>query len=370
MENKNFKSLLKSIRKKTGSAAFSSSKYGEIQEWIDTGDYGLNRIISGDIYKGIPTGRVIVLAGESQTGKSFVAAQIGANALEKNNFDNIFYFDSEGGAMESFFKGRGCDTDKIEQILVSSVQDAAVKILAVYKLIERFKEENPDYKALMILDSLGALVNEKFINDAEGGKVVSEMGGRAKIVNNMMKSLTIPALRSDTSIIVVNHVYDDPGAMFQTKIKAQGGGKASLYMARVVLQCSRAFEKEDGKNAENAYKATVLKFMTTKNAFVKPFYNTEVHLSFSEGCHRYFGLLKPAINYGFIQSPTQGFYVVPTYSEKKMRLKEIMKTPEVWESFLEQLNERSIQDMAYSGGLKELDDEMLEELIEDTEEGN
>lgn len=369
MDDKGFKSLLRTIRKKTGSDAFSSSKYGEVQEWIDTGDYGLNRIISGDIYKGIPTGRVVVLAGESQTGKSFIAAQIAANAINHQDFHNIFYFDSEGGAMESFFKGRGCDTSKIEQILVDSVQDAAVKILAVYKLIEKFKEENPDYKALMILDSLGALVNSKFINDAEGGKVASEMGGRAKIVNNMMKSLTIPALRSNTTMIVVNHIYDDPGAMFQSKIKAQGGGKGAIYMARVVLQCSKGFEKEDGKDAENAYKATVLKFMTTKNAFVKPFYKTEVHLNFSEGCHRFFGLLKPAIKYDFIQSPTQGFYVVPTYSEKKMRLKEIMSTPEIWETFLDQLNEKSKQDMAYSGGLKELDDEMLENLVEETDEG-
>src|SRR5210317_142317 len=99
MEDKKLSSFIKDLRKSTGSESFSSSKYGTVQEWIDTGDFGLNRIISGSIRKGIPTGRVIVLAGESQTGKSFIAAQIGANAL-KQGFHNIFYFDSEGGAME------------------------------------------------------------------------------------------------------------------------------------------------------------------------------------------------------------------------------------------------------------------------------
>jgi len=359
--------LLKNIRKTTGSAAFSSSKYGTVQNWICTGDYGLNRIISGDIYKGLPSGRVIVLAGDSQTGKSFIAANVASNALNKLDFDTIFYFDSEGGAMEKFFESRGCDTDKVEQVLVDSVEDAVVKILAIYKMIEKFKEENPDYKALMILDSLGALVANKFIRDAEAGKVASEMGGRAKLCNNMVKALTIPALRSDVSIIIVNHVYDDPASMFASKIKNTGGGKGSQYMARIVLQCARSFTKEDKADAENAYKATTLKFMSTKNAFVKPFFQSEMYLDFSEGPHKYFGLFKPAVAYGFIQNPTKGFYTVPSYSEKKMRLREIMDTAEIWETFLDDLNEMSKKEMSYSGSGKDIGEDDLEQLIEEVD---
>jgi RecA/RadA recombinase len=363
MEEKQLNSFIKSIRKTTDSQSFESSSYGDVTEWIDTGDYALNRIISGDIYKGIPAGKVIALAGESQTGKSFIAAQIAANAL-KQGYHHVFYFDSEGGAMKGFFEGRGCDISKIEHILVSSVQDAAVNILGVYAKILEFKKENPEYKALMILDSLGACVNAKFLNDAANGRVASEMGGRAKIVNDMMKSLTTPALKSGTSIIVVNHVYDDPSSMFGSTIKAMGGGKGFLYMARVVLQCSRSFEQSDNRDKQ-AYKATVLKFMTTKNALVKPFYKSEVYLDFEEGTNRYFGLLKPAIEYGFIQNPSKGFYTVPSYSDKKMRLKEIMDTPEIWETFLDDFNEKSKTEMAYSGtGGQEIEEDELEELVD------
>ena len=45
--------------------SFTESKYGDINNWISTGSYALNRIISGSIYKGIPSGRVIILGGES-----------------------------------------------------------------------------------------------------------------------------------------------------------------------------------------------------------------------------------------------------------------------------------------------------------------
>ena len=34
-------------------------------DWIDTGNYALNYLISGDFYRGVPLGKVTVFAGES-----------------------------------------------------------------------------------------------------------------------------------------------------------------------------------------------------------------------------------------------------------------------------------------------------------------
>jgi RecA/RadA recombinase len=370
MSSTNFKAALRDIRKTTKSESFASSKYGEVQGWISTGDYGLNRIISGSLFRGIPTGRVVLLGGESQSGKSFLAAQIASNALNQENYDIIFYFDSEGGAMKTFFESRGCDPEKIEQVLVDSVEDASVKILSTYKKIEAFKASNPDFQALFILDSLGALVANKYITDAEKGKVVSDMGGRAKIVNNMVKGLTIPALRSDTSIIIVNHVYDDPGSMFPSKIKSQGGGKGLQYMSRITLQCSKLLEKEVNPGAANAYKATILKFFTVKNSLVKPFYYSKMYLNFAEGPHKYFGLIDIAKEYGFITTPTHS---VPTYEkapDKKFRLKALLEEDEAWDSFLHLLDERSKIDMSYSGSdnLDDLTEDMLENSLLEEEE--
>ena len=62
---KNLKNFLKKFSEETGAVSFTESKYGDINNWISTGSYALNRIISGSIYKGIPSGRVIMLGGES-----------------------------------------------------------------------------------------------------------------------------------------------------------------------------------------------------------------------------------------------------------------------------------------------------------------
>jgi hypothetical protein len=48
----------------------NESTLSRVDDWIDTGSYALNAIISGSCFKGIPAGRVTVLAGESQTFKT------------------------------------------------------------------------------------------------------------------------------------------------------------------------------------------------------------------------------------------------------------------------------------------------------------
>lgn len=58
--------FMKDLRKITKSTTFEDSKYSKIEKYISTGDFGLNRILSGSIYNGIPEGKVIILGGESQ----------------------------------------------------------------------------------------------------------------------------------------------------------------------------------------------------------------------------------------------------------------------------------------------------------------
>jgi hypothetical protein len=42
-----------------------STGFNDPDTWISTGSYGLNYLISGDFYKGVPLGKVTVFAGDS-----------------------------------------------------------------------------------------------------------------------------------------------------------------------------------------------------------------------------------------------------------------------------------------------------------------
>lgn len=48
--------------------------FNDPTDWISTGNYTLNYLLSGDFHKGIPMGKVTVFAGESGAGKSFICS--------------------------------------------------------------------------------------------------------------------------------------------------------------------------------------------------------------------------------------------------------------------------------------------------------
>lgn len=358
----NLTKLLNKIRKTTGSESFKTSKYAEITEYIDTSCYALNRIITGDIHKGIPMGRVILFGGESQTGKSLIAAMIVANAIKNQEFSHVFYFDSEGGSLKSFFEGQGVDLDKIEHVLLDSCEDATIKILATYASIVEHKKENPDDKFLCVTDSVGALVPTKLITDAEKGKQVQDMGSRAKLINNLVKGTIIPALRSNTTMLYLNHVYDDPSSMFPSKIKTQSGGKQLQYIPHVSIQCTKKFNKAESSD-EEFYGGSFLQFFTTKNRLVRPFIQTDMYIDFSKGISKYEGLVEAATNYEFLVQ-NGAYYTVPSFDDKKRYLKEILRRDDIWDTFLEDFNERSKEDMSYS---KEESNAIIEEEIKEGE---
>ena len=67
----------------------------EVKEWIPTGSRWLDSIICRGKLAGIPVGKITEIAGLESTGKSFIAAQVAANA-QKMGID-VIYFDSESG---------------------------------------------------------------------------------------------------------------------------------------------------------------------------------------------------------------------------------------------------------------------------------
>jgi RecA/RadA recombinase len=298
-----------------------------------------------------------------------------SNAI-KQGFDHIFYFDAEGGGSAEFFENIGCDTEKIEQILVSSVEEAQIKILEVYNGIRELRkataEDDDPPKFLCVLDSLGALVAEKLLTDADKGKVASEMGGRSKKINSMIKAITIPALETDTAMICINHVYDDPAAMFAGKIKNQGGGKGLQYMGAINVQCTKLLEKDEEKDSEQFYSGTHLRFFTIKNRFARPSLECDVYLDFKKGFVRPFdSLWDEAIRGGFILNPKQGYYTVPSWKEpeKMFRQSQICSSPDIWKSFLAEFDKWSQEDLKYhkiNTDEENVDSESVEDI--DTEE--
>jgi len=509
----NVDNLLSAIRKRTDSSSFADSDLLKISEYISTGSYAINRIVSGDIHKGIPAGRIITLAGESactprdqmvtimleddgdwsavkdveigsletmtkpysintpdgwqktgkfvnkgvlsckeliafgdvdtykinasddhlietvrgwvtmkelsrldkvlvedgtyadvmeindigeiecvdievlhdnhryycqgisshNTGKSLLAATIIRNALVENDYDVIFYIDSEGGGLDSFLEKEGADLNKIEHILVNSVEMCSSKLLYIYDQVEQSRkasiaaDEKP-IKAMVVLDSFGALVADKFVNDAvDKDKQVSDMGSTARLKNAMMKSLMTRVMSTQCSLIVLNHVYDNPAAMFTSKVKEMPGGKGIQFASHIILQTSKKLEKDANVKETSYYKGNTLKFFTVKNRIIKPGYTAECYIDFDNGINKWEGLVEEARRLGFIEGGTAGLYLVPSFSDKKIRMNRLLAEDEIWETFLEEFNEKSFKEIQY--GSKTNVDDQIDDIVNGEDEG-
>lgn len=366
--------VFKSLHKETGMDPIADSPFAKVKDFLSTNSLALNRICSGSVYKGIPQGRVTCLFGENSSGKSLIAYMTAINALKEGKIDHVVIIDSEGGVLNKTFEDSGIDLSRIQYMPVKSVEDCSVKMTKLYNMFDQCHAEyladpdnNEDIRALVILDSFGALTAEKQLKDAlDKDKMVADQGISAKMRNALIRGLMMKVVTSNVGLICINHTYSGP-EMFPSKIKNMSGGEGVKYASHLIVQCEKLLikaaddtfltgsETEDVDKLKGFYKGNKLKFFTVKNRTVAPGYNTTVYIDFKNGLSKYDGLVEDAIKFGFLEE-VRGGYVCPSYSDKKVTYKELMSSDEIWGTFIADFDKKSLATMEYSNAVsKELD---------------
>ncbi|MCA1800739.1 MAG: DNA recombination/repair protein RecA, partial [Actinobacteria bacterium] len=110
----------------TKSITGMSAGFNDPTDWISTGNYALNYLISGDFHKGIPLGKVTVFAGESGSGKSYICS---GNIIKDAQDQGIYVvlIDSENALDEKWLQALDVDTseDKMLKLSMSMIDDVA-----------------------------------------------------------------------------------------------------------------------------------------------------------------------------------------------------------------------------------------------------
>ena len=360
--------VLKDIKKNTGAESLTESTYAEVQDFLDTGSYALNRVLTCDIHKGFPVGRISTLFGQSGSGKSLIAANTAALALKNNKVDVVYIFDSEGGTLVNIFKQHGVDMSKVNHIPVASVEQCSVKMLQTYDMLVKARQEyladpdnNDEVRAICILDSYGALAADKLVNDAVSkDRNAIDMGLGARLKNNLMRGLMMRVVQSNATLLIINHEYQDPSAMFASKVHAMAGGLGIQFASHLILQCEKllikstdmdfmtGLEKDDVDSG--FFKGNKIKLFVVKNRVCKPAYTATVYVDFNYGIAKYDGLVEDAVKMGYLID-VRGGYECKSYSDKRITYKELIKNDEIWNSFLEDFNSKSIEMMGYSNSI-------------------
>ena len=195
----------------------------EVKEWIPTGSRWLDSIICKGQVAGIPVGKVSELAGLESTGKSYMAAQVAANAQKTGKM--VVYFDSESAIDPGFLERAGCDLERLMYVQASSVE-------FVLETVEELLGAT-DEQLLFIWDSLALTPS---ISDVEGDfNPQSSMAVKARILAKGMSKLLIPIADKQATFLVLNqlktNIPQGPNARIvaMTTPYMTPGGKAMHY---------------------------------------------------------------------------------------------------------------------------------------------
>ena len=262
--------------------------------WVDTGNYTLNYLISGDFDKGIPLGRVTMLAGESGSGKSLIAS---GNIIRNAQKQGIFCvaLDSENALHEDWLQALGVDTspDKMLRIQVAMVDDVAKIIsdfITNYKKDYDGKEESERPKVLFVIDSLGMLLTPTDRDQFEKGDMKGDLGRKAKSLTALIRNTVNLIGTLNIGLVATNHTYASQD-MFDPDDKISGG-QGFVYASSVVIAMRKLKLKEDedgNKISDVMGIRSAIKVMKTR--FNKPFESVQVKIPYEKGMDPYSGLV-------------------------------------------------------------------------------
>ncbi|MAL43799.1 hypothetical protein [Hyphomonas sp.] len=260
----------------------------DVSGFVDTGSFAFNALLSGSLYGGIPDNKIVALAGESATGKTYFTLGIVHKFLSDNPDGVVLYFDTEQAVTSDMFADRGVDPKRVAVFPVATIEEfrhQAIKI--VDKYLELSKGERKPM--LICLDSLGMLSTDKEIADTADGKGTRDMT-RAQMIKSTFRVLTLKLGKAGIPLILTNHTYDVIGSMFPQK--EMGGGSGLKYAASTIVYLSKKKVKDGTDVIGN-----IIHCKLYKSRFTKENSMVDVLLNYDEGLNPYYGLVDIALKY-------------------------------------------------------------------------
>jgi len=264
--------------------------FNDPTDWVSTGNYTLNYLISGDFERGIPLGKVTVFAGESGAGKSYICS---GNIIKHAQDQGIYpiLIDTENALDEDWLKALGVDTseDKLLKLNVAMIDDVAKTISEFMKEYKGLPEEERP-KVLFVIDSLGMMLTPTDVNQFEAGDMKGDMGRKPKALTALVRNCVNMFGSHNVGLVATNHTYASQD-MFDPDDKISGG-QGFIYASSIVVAMKKLKLKEDeAGNKISEVKGIRASCKIMKTRYAKPFESVQVKIPYETGMNPYSGLV-------------------------------------------------------------------------------
>jgi len=309
---------------------------GDTKDYIDTGSYVFNALVSGSIYGGVPSNKITAIAGESSTGKTFFCLGIVQHFLDSDPDAGVIYFESESAISKQMIVDRGIDADRMMIVPVSTIEEFRTQSC---RILDKYMEQKEsDRKPMMfVLDSLGMLASNKEVEDVANDKNVRDMT-KSQLIKGAFRVLTLKLGKANVPMLVTNHTYDVIGSYIPTK--EMGGGSGLKYASSTIIYLSKKKEKDGTEVVGNIIKCKAQKSRLTKENSI-----VETRLYYDRGLDRYYGLLELGEKHGVFTRKGNRIMV----GETSVYPKSILADPEKYftDEVMEALDEAAKKEFRY-----------------------
>lgn len=179
--------------------------------------------------KGLPFGKIVMIAGDSDSGKTSCA--IAAMKAAQQQGVAVLYVETEGKTTTQDLISWGVDAAQI-MLVQESIAERAFE--AMFALWDSFFKDYPKERLLVVFDSLGNVVSQRDseINLTEQNQ---KPGGKGQINRLGLNKLVAKRDENDVAVLIVNYTYANIGSPGVTN----AGGKAVNFFSCLTYQTSR-----------------------------------------------------------------------------------------------------------------------------------
>lgn len=178
---------------------------------------------------GLPFGRMVMIAGDSDSGKTSTA--ITAMKAAQDQGVGVIYVETEGKTTEADLTNWGVDPSQV-LLVQSSIAEEAFELM--FEAWDAFKLKYPANKLLVVFDSIGNVVSQRD-SEIDLTEQNSKPGGKGQINRLAIAKMIAKRDEDNAALLIINYTYDNIGSPGKTN----AGGKAVNFFSSLTFQTSR-----------------------------------------------------------------------------------------------------------------------------------
>lgn len=267
--------LIDNFNKKFGSGAMVrlvDDIISSVKEFIDTGSYLLNDIISNG--RGWPVGKIVTITGKKSSGKSTLAAHLLAAAQKIGGLavllDSEYAFDAERS------KIIGVDVDKL---LIAQPRHLEQTLTQIEEIIAIARASNK--LVVIVWDSVAATPTQSEVEGeiGEGG----HYGEHSKLLSSGFRKLMKIVSENRVLLFVVNQIKQKINAGLYENPNTFIGQNPLEYHSHIMIEIAQCGIIKDNDDVPIGIMSRV---RCTKNRVAPPFKSCEIPIMFDMGVDR------------------------------------------------------------------------------------